>query len=115
MSRLALPTTAEYHGTLDQHEDSSDAASGIANVMTTDPQPRRRRPLVVLFFISAALVLASWLVLESGPKPCNPDDLTGCSAIGEVALGGFFLSIPLTIGFGLILFLNWVTDLLRRN
>jgi hypothetical protein len=59
--------------------------------------------------------LASWLVLDSGPKPCNPDDFNGCSAIGEVALGGFFLSIPLTIGFGLLLLLNWVADLLRRT
>jgi hypothetical protein len=78
-------------------------------------QPRRRRGLIVLFSFSAALLLGSWLVLDSGPKPCNPDDFTGCSALGEVALWGFFILIPVTIGFALILLLNWVADQFRRR
>ena len=83
--------------------------------MGADPRPGRRRGLVVLFAVAAALLLGSWLVLESESKPCNPDDFTGCSALGEVAVIGFLVLIPITIGLALILMLNWVADLLRRR
>ena len=82
-------------------------------VMGHNPQPRRRRGLVVAFSISAVLLLGSWVVLESSPKPCNADDFTGCSTLGEVAVVGFLVLIPITIGLALILVLNWVADQLR--
>jgi hypothetical protein len=78
-------------------------------------KPRRRRALVVLLSVSAALLLASWLALESSPKPCNVDDFTGCSSLGAVAVLGFLVLLPVSIGLALILALAWVGDLLRRR
>ena len=79
------------------------------------PKPRRSRGLVVLFAVSTALLLVSWLVLDSSPKPCNVDDFTACSSLGEVAVFGFIVLIPVSIGLALILVLAWVGDLLRRR
>lgn len=83
--------------------------------MKSGQQPRRRRGLIVVFCVFVALSIADWLIFESSPKPCNVDDFTGCSALGEAAVFGFLFLIPITIGLALILVLVYVGDLLRRR
>ena len=83
--------------------------------MGTAPRRRRRRGVIILFSISAGLLALSWLILDSSPKPCNADDFTGCSALGEIAVVGFIVMIPITIGLALILLLNWLADLIRQR
>ena len=78
-------------------------------------QRRSTRALTVLFCAAGALLLAAWLALETGPKPCNVDDFTGCSAVGELAVFAFILLLPVTVGVALVLGLPWVRDLLRRG
>ena len=75
----------------------------------------RRRVLLVSFGVVATLAVASWLILENGRKPCNVDDFTGCSAVGEVAVYGFIFLGPLAITLGLVLVLLWLGDLLQRR
>jgi hypothetical protein len=83
--------------------------------MKTDQQPRGRRGLIVVFCVSLGLSIADWLILESSQKPCNPNDFTGCSPLGEAAVFGFLFLIPITIGLALILALTYARDLLRRR
>lgn len=83
--------------------------------METDRQPRGRRVLVVLFCVFVAPSIADWLILERSPKPCNVDDFTACSSLGEAAVFGFLFVIPITLALALILLLLWVGDLLRRS
>ena len=83
--------------------------------MNDDRQPRKRRGLIVVFCVSLALSIADWLVLEGSRKPCNPNDFTGCSPLGEAAVFAFLFLIPITIRLALILALLYVADLLRRG
>ena len=83
--------------------------------MKTPSRHARYRGLTVLLCAAAALLLGAWLALETGPKPCNVDDFTGCSAVGELAVFAFIFLLPVTAGLALVLGLPWVRDLLRRG
>jgi hypothetical protein len=73
------------------------------------------RSLIGVLVACAVGTLAALLVLDSQSGPCNVDDFTGCSAVGEIAVFASLFLIPTTAALGLILAIVLVARLLRSN
>ena len=74
---------------------------------------RSRRSLQVALVACAIGALATLLVLDNQSGPCNVDDFTGCSSVGEMAVFAFLFLIPTTAALGLILAIVLVADFFR--
>ena len=73
------------------------------------------RAVGLLLALCAACTMATWLVLNEQSGPCNVDDFTGCSALGEIAVFAFLVLVPATAALALIAAVVFVAQRLRSK
>ena len=78
-------------------------------------KPRGEKWLAVSFGASAGLWLFAQVVVENQAGPCNVDDLTGCSAFGEVAVIAWIVLMPTAVVLGLMAGLLYLNRWLRSD